>query len=87
MEIPQRLMLIRFHITQFDDRSSFPKGWHLVNNASGQQGEFSLCGVAFDGDAVQGFGRKMKNAEYKNDGKVTCKNCIAIIKLCKQAKY
>ena len=78
------MALWKFHKDMFDDPDPnyFPKGWHFVNFADGQQGEFTLCGIAFDGDA-----NNSKNVVIKKEnGKVTCRNCIAIIKLCRTAK-
>lgn len=70
----------------FEDRQDWPKGWHLLNDASGQQGEFTLCGIAFDGDATMRFTKRQYLAEYMSEGKVTYKDCIAIIKMCKAVK-
>lgn len=72
--------LLKFHRKQFYDNPVF--GWHLMNDAQGQQGEFTLCGIAYDGDATEA---RVK-PEYKEEGKVTCKNCINVIKLCKSIK-
>lgn len=74
--------LIKFKKEMFQDQKNWPEGWHLINDAQGQQGEFTLCGVAFDGDATT----SSEVAEYKNSGKVTCGNCISIIKICKAIK-
>ena len=63
----------------FDDQENYPKGWHLINDATGVQGEHTLCGNAFDGDANS----SKVEPEYKYTGKITCPTCIAIIKLCK----
>lgn len=76
--------LIKFKKELFEDKEHWPKGWHLMNTAAGQQGEYTLCGVAFDGDATrEGV---FVEPEYKNQGKVTCVNCLAIIKMCKAIK-
>lgn len=65
----------------FEAGSKFPKGWHLVNTAQGQQGEFTLCGIAFDGDATG----VRETVEERAVERVTCPECVAIIKLCKSA--
>lgn len=71
--------LLKFKRGMFNG-GKFPNGWHLINDADAQQGEFTLCGIAYDGDGNQ------INADKKYTGKVTCENCKAIIRLCRQAK-
>jgi hypothetical protein len=74
------MKLWKFKAEMFSEGLIAPAGWHLVNDAAGQQGEFTLCGIAFDGDATR---YTSSEVEEKATGKVTCPKCIAIIKLCK----
>lgn len=76
------MALWKYHKDMFNDPVNAPIGWHFVNFADGQQGEFTLCGIAFDGDANNSKSMVIK----KEDGKVTCQDCIAVIKLCRKAK-
>lgn len=75
--------LLKFKNGMFNNSESEALNvWHLMNDAEGQQGEFTLCGIAFDGDATS----PGLNAQHKNSGSVTCKKCLSIIKLCKSVK-
>lgn len=82
MENEKAIELLKFDRRMFEDESTYPKGWHLMNTAAWQQGEFTLCGTAFDGDATS----TRYKATFKQSGKVTCERCLSIIKLCKTIK-
>ena len=69
------MILQKFHKKQFNTNP--PSGWHLCNETS--NGEFTLCGIAFDGDATG----TDKAIIEKKTGKVTCPDCIEIIRMCR----
>lgn len=70
--------LWKFKKGVFDNNHA--SGWHLENVCNA---EYTICGIAFDGDANSSI---VDTIEEKGEGKVTCPNCIRIIKSCKQAK-
>lgn len=74
--------LLKFKKEMFEDSEDYPKGWHLMVDVNGFDGEYTLCGVAFDGDANSSGAE----ADIKIGGKVTCQKCIDVIKFCKQIK-
>ena len=74
------MKVVKFNKEAFDH--NYPKGWHVFSPFHG--GEFTLCGVAFDGDAVS---RVSPDKYYiEKEGKPTCEDCIALINFCKAIK-
>ncbi len=47
-------------------------------------GEFTLCGLAYEGVDIERFDISQDFKETKK--KITCERCIAIIKMCKAVK-